>query len=359
MRDGSRRASPASPASSRITDLKRLAAGVIRAQGNRFIKELLREKDIRIGTNKDDFERNLTDAIESGKLGLDDVESWLRLVEGWGNQHVYLYTILPKLRREMTKPRIRKRVSDAGLDRVWDGGILLAFPDEPQLTSISFTESVLRLVWQESSPGWIPVPEKNYTEEEGLDTFEYRAWRMIERRAITRFEADLDKGLAGLFIASPIQTDEHLAAIAEVKRVIGLLLDLPALEEGQINISIVSRNLDQGNVPNNVTVSPSVKAQKSRLASGGGYVEFAADSRDKAYWEEPAIGNVRKSVRAQQLAAFHGGEGIFVFQQGAGPDDLTRPLRVQLYAKDNRVRLWAQMDAVEVWTILAKLSGYQ
>ncbi|MDP9178245.1 MAG: hypothetical protein M3O61_11250 [Gemmatimonadota bacterium] len=56
----------------------------MRAQGNRFIKELLREKDIRIGTNKDDFELNLTHAIESGKLGVDDVERWILEREGPG-----------------------------------------------------------------------------------------------------------------------------------------------------------------------------------------------------------------------------------------------------------------------------------
>ena len=349
----------APPTPAEIADLKRLAAGIIRAQGNRFIKELLRAKGIRIGANKDDFERNLNAAIESGTLRLHDVDDWLKLVEGWGNQHVYLYNIPSTLRKDLTQPKIRQRAQDAGLENVWDGATILEFPEEPHLTSISFTASVLRLVWQESSPGWTPVPEKNYTVEEGLDTFEYRAWRKVERRAITRFEAHLDKGLAGLFIADPIQGDEHRAAREEAERVIGLLMNLPALKRGQFDISVVSRNLDQQNVPTNVTQKPGVKTQKSRLGSGGAYVEFAANSRDKAYWEEPAIQDVRKSVRVQQLPAFQGTEGVFIFQPGAAPDGLTRPLRVQLYGEDERVRLWAQMDAGEVWTILTKLSGYQ
>jgi hypothetical protein len=103
-----------------------------------------------------------------------------------------------------------------------------------------------------------------------------------------------------------------------------------------------------------------VKAQKSRLTSGGSYVEFAANSRDKAYWEEPAIQNVRKSVKTpEQLLAFQGTDGVFIFQEGAGPDALSRPLRVQLYAKGNRIRLWAQMNVDEVWTILGKVTTYQ
>ena len=233
----SNEAAQGSPTPRQIADLKRLAAGIIRAQGNRFIKELLRAKGIRIGNNKEDFEGNLTKAIEQGNLRLDDVDDWLELVEGWGNQHVYLYRIAPTLRKDLTKPKIRQRVLDAGLGKVWEGETVLAFPDEPRLISISFSDSVLRLVWHECSPGWTPVPEKNYTEEEGLDTFEYRAWRKVERRAVTRFEAHVDKELAGLFIASPVEGNEHQAAIREAKRVVSQLVDLAVLERGQMDLS--------------------------------------------------------------------------------------------------------------------------
>lgn len=339
-----------------VATLKRLAAGIIRAQGNRFVKELLRAKQIRIGTNKDDFERNLSEAIESGQLTLEDVEAWLAEVEGWGNQHVYLFNIAPSLRKELTRPKIEQAVRAAGLTKLWDAPTAIAFPEKRELTSISFHDAVLRLVWQETSPAWVPEPEKNFTRQEGLDTYEYRAYRKVEWRAINRFEAHVSRGLAALFIASPIQGVEHKEAVLEVKRVLAMLLDLDRLERGQFDIPSVSKNLDQKNVPTNKVPTPLVKAQKSRLGSGGSYVEFAANSADKAYWEEPAIQNVRDSVRAQQLPVFHGMEGVFVFQSG---DGLSRPLRVQLHGKDHRIRLRAEMDANEVWTILGKLSAYQ
>jgi hypothetical protein len=348
------------PPPEEIADLKRLAAGIIREQGNRFIKELLRAKKIRIGVNKDDFESNLTEAIERGALRLNDVADWLKAVEGWGDHHAYIYNISAKLRRDLTETKIRKRVrDDATLEEVWDKETVLTFPNKPRLTSISFADPVLRLVWQESSPGWTPVPDENFKVDVGLDTFEYRAWRKFEERTITRFEAHLDKGLAGLFIADPIQGDEHEKAVAEARRVIGLLMDRSELERGQVDISVVSRNLDQRNVPTNVTPNPEVKAQKSRLTSGGAYVEFAANSSDRAYWEEAAVQNVRSSVKAAQLEAFQGTGGVFIFQARPGSGGLARPLRVQLYAKGHRVRLWAQMNAAEVWSILTKLSTYQ
>jgi hypothetical protein len=341
-----------------IEAMKRLVDGVIRAQGNRFIKELLRDEKIRIGDTKEDFQVNLNDAIESGKLRLDDLADWLKRVEGWGNQHVYLYKISPKLTKELTEPKIRQQVEAAAdLKKVWNAPTVLEFPDEPNLTSISFSDSVLRLVWQEGSARWLQYPEKNYRKVEGLDTFEYRAWLRVERRAITRFEAHVDKGLAGLFILVPIADDEHKAAKEEAYRVIGRLMDLSALELGQIDISTVSKNLDQQNLPNNRTRQPAVKTQKSRLTSGGAYIEFASKSLDKAFWEETAVRNVRRSVRTpEQLRAFSGTEGSFIFQEDIG---LSRPLRVQFYGEENRIRLWKQMDAEEVWTILSKIKTYQ
>ena len=176
---------------------------------------------------------------------------------------------------------------------------VLKFPERPEVTSISLSDSVLRIVWHESSPGWTRVEDKDYPPVvEGLDTFEYRAWRRIDHRAVTRFEARIELGLAALFIADPILGKEHQVAVREAKRVIGLLMNLGSLERQQVDVSVISRNLDQGNVPDNADASPGVKTQKSRLSSGGAYVEFAAKSPDRAYWEENAIRDVRHSVRA-------------------------------------------------------------
>ena len=133
------------PTVEEAADLKRLAAGIIRAQGNRFVKDLLRDNGIRIGTNKAEFEANLNTAIENGDLTLNDVSAWLHSVEGWGNQHVYLYALSPSIRNDLNTVNIQKRVKAAKLNSVWNGVTTLAFPDKPELTSITFNDGVLRL----------------------------------------------------------------------------------------------------------------------------------------------------------------------------------------------------------------------
>lgn len=346
------------PTRKELKTLERLVPGIITAQGNQFIKELLRDLGIRIGVTKADFEQNLREAIRNGQLRLADVEAWLERVEGWGNQHVYLFNVPDALRPGLIPSRIKSKATRAGLAHLWDAQTSLKFPDEPELTRISFKDSVLSLVWHEASSTWLREPSKDRKEEIGLDNYEFRAYRQLIRRAVTRFELRLDFGLAALFIPDPIQGEEHRNAIAEAELIIDKLLDLTALKKAQVQIADVSRNLDQAHIPSSPNQQPPVKTQRSRLSSGGAYVEFAANSEGRAYWESNAVRGVRRALRSQELASFTGTAGLFEFQQG-GPGGFKRNLKVQLYGEDRRIRLWAQMDLEEVWTILKILSQYQ
>jgi hypothetical protein len=69
---------------------RKLIRSVVLAQGNIFIRELLRRKKLPVGVRKEEFEVNLLKAINNGELSLADVTDWLEEVEGWGDQHVYL-----------------------------------------------------------------------------------------------------------------------------------------------------------------------------------------------------------------------------------------------------------------------------
>ena len=335
-----------------------LARGIVLAQGNVFIKELLKKHKVKIGTTKAEFLRNMLNAIDSGDLTKDHFDEWLLDVEGWGNQHVYLFMLSPALCRTMAESRLHQKAIDAGYGQLWNASTIMEFPDEPKLTSISFTDGLLHVIWQEGTSGWKPEPEKNYKDAEGLDTYEFRAYRRIQQRAVTRFVADPNLGLAALFIGHPIQGQEHEEALKEAMTVLGKLFDVAAMQQNQIDMKHVSRNMDQNNLPVDGTEHPSIRTHKSRLASGGSYVEFAATSKEKSYAEEDAIRDVRNSIRTEHLQDFQGAAGEFIFQAGCGSPPLKRPLRVNLYGRDNRIRLWAQMESSEVWSILEKISSY-
>lgn len=73
------------------SQLKKKVAQIVLAQGNIFIKDLLRSNNVPIGNTKADFSRNLNAAIDAGALTQAVIEAWLGEIEGWGNQHVYLF----------------------------------------------------------------------------------------------------------------------------------------------------------------------------------------------------------------------------------------------------------------------------
>jgi len=69
-----------------------LAQRIVKAQGNIFIKEFLRQKKrdnsaIRIGATKEEILANLIAAIEQGAILGSDLDAWLSDVEGWGKQY--------------------------------------------------------------------------------------------------------------------------------------------------------------------------------------------------------------------------------------------------------------------------------
>ncbi len=128
--------------------LRKLVDGIIQSQGNRFIKELLRSKDITIGKNKTDFEKHLNGAIDDGKLKLVDVEEWLNRVEGWGEQHVYLYRLPELAIVHLNEEKVYKKVVDGRMKGLWNKTTATTFDEEDRLASVTCKDGFFRLVWQ-------------------------------------------------------------------------------------------------------------------------------------------------------------------------------------------------------------------
>ncbi len=132
--------------------LKEAVRRVVVGQGNRFIKELLRDKGLAIGTTKSDFTANLMKAIDDGELSVADVESWLVEVEGWGNQHIYFYA----------PPTIEPNGVRAAVNRSSHAPLLwshsgLEFPDQLKLTTIDLQDQYIALSWHRENDRWIHV----------------------------------------------------------------------------------------------------------------------------------------------------------------------------------------------------------
>lgn len=341
--------------------LKELARGIVLAQGNIHIKELLRTKGIPIGRTKADFERHLVDAIEAGQLTRADFDEWLDNIEGWGDQHVYLYNVTDEL---VAGPiwhdsdAMRRKVEDLKLASLWYAPISLAFPKEPELTRIAFDGTRFQLLWHEGTSSWVRTPPKDYEEEMEGDRYQFRAYRWRDWRSVLRFELDLKACLAALFLSIRIDVPKHKELIGEAFKTVREFLDLAALRKHPVLMANVIKNLDQAQVAPMAGAKLNAMAHSTRLKSGVAYVQFASTSDRFSYWDSTPVKEVRLAVRPANLGDFIGSDGTFEFRQTGG-NRLSRDVRVRLFGEDKRVRFWARLKADDVWKVLGVLRDYQ
>jgi len=180
--------------------LKTLVSQIILAQGNVFIKELLRSTGVRIGITKADFERNLMKAIDDGTIRREHIEEWLAEVEGWGNQHIYLFKVPSALAKDdiwSDSSKLQKKVVKAGFGDLWNAPSSFEFPEVQKLTAIQYDGSNLRLTWHHGQSWLVRDTSKDYTEEIEGDEYEFHAYRRRAERAVMRFEVALPLRLAG------------------------------------------------------------------------------------------------------------------------------------------------------------------
>jgi hypothetical protein len=337
--------SPNDPLPAQKDALVRTIKGVVLAQGNVFIKELLRERGIRIGTTKADFERNMIEAIQSGALQKQHVETWLAEVEGWGNQHVYLFRVPEKICADSlwNKPEaVKSKVAKAGLGAQWNAHSSLEYPPGHTLTGVHFQEGVLRLVWHKGSEFWLRTKAKDYREEIDGDTYEFRAYRLRAERKVTRFELRPRDAMAAIFLQIAVDEDEHKTALENVKKTVGRLWAFD--EFSPFAIASTIKKLDA----RSLVKKDEVVAQSTRLDSSGAYVQFGTTSAQDSYQDFAAVRNVRLAVKSTSFTGMNGTFNISVTDTNGEE----RRVRALLYASQKRIRLSSQMTSTEVWNFL-------
>jgi hypothetical protein len=331
-----------------------LARGIVLVQGNAFIKELLRKNGIKIGATKTAFEASLLEAIEEGRIQRQHIEEWLNEVEGWGNQHVYLYKVSQEVVQDSlwsAPEKVKARVTTAGLGELWRAQTSLEFPAARKLTAISFDDLTLRLTWHQGLSTWVPAKEKNYEKEIEGDLYQFRAHRYQADRSVMRFELRLSMGLAAVFMQEEWNRESHMYALAEIKDIVSKIFSFESLIP--YNVAKAIKNLDQAALDEE-ELSKIIRPHSTTLSGRGAYVQFASISGKTGYQAFEPIRHVRRAVSPGK---FRGAHGVFLFTR-KGPRGSTRDLKIQLYGAQRRIRLWAQMSAAEVWDILQSFKKY-
>lgn len=318
------------------------------AQGNEFVKELLRKKGLRIGTTKAAFESSLHSAIDSGDISSSDIEQWLNEVEGWGAHHVYLHRIDKDALGELLQNhrKLAGALKRAGFSEIRKEPRPFEFPEDLIATSVRVDGLYLEVVWHQGTESWPPDSTKDREEVIEGDRYKLKAFRRRADRSVARLAVDAGNGLAGIFIGIPLSEEEaHLEAMKVMRESADILLRGVSMKP--INIGTAQLRLDHAGREANRGVT----STRSRIHGSGAYVEFGSSSHNGNYSDVDAIRQVRLAVQTD----LKGESGDFDFTLPSKTVK-NRIVRVSLNATDQRIYIRAQMTYTEEWTVLRQIA---
>jgi hypothetical protein len=345
-----------SRSSREISESLELAERIVRVQGNLFIKELLRKKrrtdpTVKIGVTKDEIVQNLTAGIESGRITRDDLDAWIREVEGWGRQHVYLYRVSTRLSKDpiWSSPAVlqRRLRKSAGMDPSESTGADLEFPVDLEISSLRYTDGTLEIAWRKRYERWNRDNTKDRSEEIDGDLYEFRAFRQELSRAVTRFVLMPASKRAALFLQIPLGDPAHLTTRSTIASTLEPAFSWDELKS--VDVSTVIKAFDEAELAATAGREPGkIIAQNTKFSAAGASVLFEADPGNSQWKNVSAVRGVRRALDARE---FSGHSAIFQLQLRT-TDGLDRDVTMSLNGKDKRIYLHAQMTAGEVWQVL-------
>lgn len=333
---------------------RRLVRDVILAQTNVFIKELLFEKGIQGGVTKDDFQQKLEDGISAGTITYVDLQAWVDDVEGWGDEHVYIYRMLDPIGDLLDdEKRVAARVDKAGLGAFWKRDASLAFPNTLRLTRIDLTGNELTCTWHRRTDWEKRDGTRDFDHWEGDEHYFYKAYREVARRDV--FRVVLKPSVMAVFIPGGQEPKTHGDLREALANDVVKLMRFSNCEPYSMSEAI--KILDSA--ATKAKVKRTLRARITRFNSpSGGSVQFAS-ATDESYADVEALREVRGAV---QLRKFRGGAGEVDFyppvKPGSGAKQSAaaeRRVRVHLYDAYDRIRIYTRLTRDDVWWILRKI----
>lgn len=317
--------------------LKELVKRIVVAQGNAFIKELLRNTGSKIGATKEEFAKNLDDAIDKDVITQDVLESWLAEVEGWGDQYLYLFN----------SPKIDTATLVAGIAaspyaKCLDSAVNLDFPDGLELKHITLDKTGLSIVWHQSKQGWNRWKPKDHIVEKELERFRFDAYRQRFDRSVIRYEWRFDDDYCAILIHRNPDIDHKIVhshvqeALYEIGFPSGTPLATIPLSQA---VKIAARN-DRG-------------VHSTRFELDNGYVEMGSTLPEGGI---ESVKAVRGVLRAVDTNLFDRAQGMLHFV--AEEHGTSRRIAVQVYGSEGKLRIWAQCKRDDVFKVVELLWGY-
>jgi hypothetical protein len=301
---------------------------IILLQGNAYIKELLRLHGVKIGATKKDFAQNIADAIDDGRLNQAKIEAWLDEVEGWGNQHLYLFAAPSIGPQDIGGLLAQSDFKDlVGKKQDYD------FPEQLTLSNIAHELDRLSMVWHLGKEGWDRAKYKDCAKTVGLERYRFEAYRQRMDRSVLRFEWRFADAHCAILVHRNKDID-HGEAMAIVWQTLQALkiCDAPCARL-LLSEAVKAASKEKG-------------TKNARLEVDGGFVELVSTLKDGGIDEVEAVRHARNAVNDAEFAR---AQGMFDIVTGG---EAGETIAVQVFGSEGRLRLWAQCKRDVVYTVV-------
>jgi hypothetical protein len=303
-----------------------------------WTQEFLRSRELVFSGTKDELRGRVEQYLREGAVQATDLVALLDSIEGWGDQHVYLYTASEALLAVLSdETRLRRELRNHGSDGVLNRRVPLIVPAVPTLSTVDWSAHRVRFLWVEKRLWRDRSPEED--REDG--TFEFDAYQVKESRGVVSFSCDLVSGTAELLIQRLPSGNNYLAEKTRFETHLGELITISGLECCPISRAI--KKIDE---------VKRIRKRSSELSTALGYrITYTSRSRKDDVYSDPDIRKARRALG--KLAA--GRLGNFYMPTDDGNP---REIHVKLYAKDQRVGIFGECTETEVRYVLSEVRRY-
>lgn len=166
-----------------------------------FTRHFLRGRKLPYSGTREQLRERLLSHLEAGRVSAVELATLLNQIEGWGNQHVYLFNAPSALAAAWIKQsEVEARMAKLGLGDLLNRPRPLVLPDDRTLAAIEWSPQRLRLVWVEKR-GWEQrAPDLDRFEDQRDERLTWQAYRTHYMRGLLAFDWDIASGQALLSI---------------------------------------------------------------------------------------------------------------------------------------------------------------
>jgi hypothetical protein len=300
-----------------------------------WVRGLLKEQSLPSSGTEAELRNRIKEYLEAGTLSSGDLIGLLDEVEGWGDQHAYLYSASTALIAELAdETEFKKALKKNRALGLFNEPLPLVLPDAPKLSSVDWSTDAVRFVWVEKREYRDRIEDEDREE----DDLVFDAYKIKVTRGVISFQCDLVTGHAELLIQRLPTGNNYLAEKAKYETRLGKFFDMAQLTPCTVGGAI--KKIDS---------ATGIRKRASELATTRGHrITYTSRSRKEDVYNDPDILKSRKTLGA--LLA--GRLGNYYW-----PID-GRDIHLKLYAKDQRLGIFGECTQEEVSSVLAQIRGY-